>query len=113
MKPFNLKEALAGKPVVTREGQKLASIFYDPGAGPEIRLIGRREGQTSYDYWSEGGTYTNTPTPLDLFMAPSKKEAWVNVYKDKEIVCRHDTKEEADHLAQATRIACCRIEWEE
>lgn len=28
MKPFNLEEALAGKPVMTREGRKVVRIFY-------------------------------------------------------------------------------------
>ena len=38
MKPFNLQEALAGKPVVTRDGRKVEQLFYFDKAENEFKL---------------------------------------------------------------------------
>lgn len=78
MKPFNLQEALAGKPVVTRMGDKVTGFHVFPAAtyqrvfavlrGDIISLNERGQ------YWNNG-----TEADNDLFMASEKKEGYVAV----------------------------------
>ena len=46
-----------------------------------------------------------------------KRQAWLNIYPANSmppiIICNHETKEQADALANNERIACIPIEWEE
>ena len=98
MKPFNLQEALAGKPVVDRTGEPVTDFHY-------------------FKFYADGDVASN-----DLFMASEKKEGWINVYphpngeiKDRHMGAVHKTKEKADlyQLSDPKRVACVRIEWEE
>ena len=114
MKPFNLEEALAGKPVVTRDGRKvtivkeyrgtiehpIGAIAHDPiGAGDRF-----------YDYY-EDGSYANCETKHDLFMATKTITRWFNIYPNTG-AC-HSSKEEADKCAIPNRVACVKVEYEE
>lgn len=118
MKPFDLEKALAGEPVVTREGKKVeelvcfkANILY-----PVKALIDR----CLVEYTKEGKFYTgDKPSCKDLLMAPTQKEGWVNVYKDKSGTYAgqniYDTEQEARE--GRTSISCymgpAKITWEE
>lgn len=81
MKPFNLEEALAGKKVVTRDGRKVISIHYIPSSPYALKVVAVIEGAfNEYRYYYNGCYDTSvTGTSHDLFMAPEKKEVWVNL----------------------------------
>ena len=81
MKPFDLKRALAGDPVVTRDGRKIEFVAHDPKAGAGFRILARREGEScASSFYTDGKHTDGIELPYDLFMAPTKREAWVNVY---------------------------------
>lgn len=83
MKPFNLEAALAGEKVVTREGTLVTEIHEFRKARGEYRVAALVNDRI-LEYTPKGrysavgqGEYT-----VDLFMLPTKKEGWVNLYLD-------------------------------
>lgn len=130
MKPFNLQEALAGKPVVTRDGRKISRVVHFPEASPGWRVVVLAG--TGVFGTTESGSYCVDveSNSHDLFMASEKKEGWVNVYPAAGrlhnylagfssydgSVPTHIFKTEADarkHAILYPALAICRIEWEE
>jgi len=120
MKPFDLKAALAGAPVVTNSGKSLAWLAHDPGANNSCRVLGRINGQAFHCGWSDDGICSLNNDLMNLFMAPVKREGWVNVYRFSfgqptpyragEI---YDSLEQAKQQGSKSAIATARIEWEE
>ena len=115
MKAFNLKEALQGKPVVTRDGRPVSQLVYFTALSPVERytLHGVLEGRI--DTWtSDGLSWISFPdSPKDLFMVGTKKEGWINVYEYKNTSVVHSTKKDADRFSSPGRVACIHAEWEE
>jgi hypothetical protein len=72
MKEFNLKDALAGKPVITRDGRpvKIAGCNEDRNS-----LLGWIYGEVNQ--WTGGGKSYKIDSTRDLFMAPSERKEWV------------------------------------
>lgn len=79
MKPFNLERALAGDPVMTRDGRPVTQLtFFKDAMGDTI--AGILEGYI--ELWREDGYYhTMDRGDKDLFMAPKTKEGWINIYQ--------------------------------
>jgi hypothetical protein len=78
MKPFNLERALAGEPVVTRDGRPVKIAGYNPDAKPQWKLAAWVDG--NLDAWYTDGTQTgksNMPTDSDLRMAPNERKEWI------------------------------------
>ena len=75
-KPFNLQEALAGKPVVTRDGRKVKIGAYNHDADA-YHVIGWIDGFP--EDWTKDGHYFHDEreSDLNLFMAPETKDVWV------------------------------------
>ena len=79
MKPFDLEKALAGEPVVSKEGRKVIQLHYFPNLGSNFKVIAQLEHGFSFDTFTIHGKYSeNNSSQLDLFMA--EPEIWVNVY---------------------------------
>jgi hypothetical protein len=81
MEQFNLERALAGEPVITRNGDevyelvKFDSTHSYPIAGIVDGLLHR---------WTIDGkefSHHSGESSLDLFMKPKENAIWVNVYK--------------------------------
>ena len=81
MKPFNLERALAGDPVVTRDGRPLKIAGYNEEISPaNIALLGWVESDIGWDEvaWFYDGRYMNDESStLDLFMAPNERKEWI------------------------------------
>ena len=78
MKPFNLERALAGDPVVTRDGRPVKIAGYNHDAKPQWKLAAWVDG--NLDAWYTDGAQTcsgNRPTDSDLFMAPTERKEWI------------------------------------
>jgi hypothetical protein len=114
MKPFDLQKALAGDPVVTRDGRPVKIAAYNPDAYPFAEIIGWVD-KSPKPWHSNGKILLDKDHDVDLFMATKtvKKEGWVNIYNRFDIAGAYKTKEDADIAAERNRIACIRIEWEE
>ena len=117
MKEFNLTEYLKNpsQKVVTRDGRAVRIVCSDLKQDfPIVALIYDEEKQKeNIECFFENGKY--------LFFAPTKKEGWVNLFKDKEINYPyipgiiHDSEEEAKEAIKGDPdfIATIKIEWEE
>jgi hypothetical protein len=70
--PFDLAKALAGAPVVTRDGRPVTDIKRNEGNGESCAITGYIEGKQQ-DYWHEDGHYSvhHIPHKADLFMEAS------------------------------------------
>jgi hypothetical protein len=85
MKPFNLEEALDGKPVVTRSGDPVTQIVkFDLKNNIPYSIAGIHNGHICT--WSYEGIFnisTDTQHQMDLFMAEVEKVQWVNFWENK------------------------------
>jgi hypothetical protein len=116
MRPFDLEKAKAGEPVITRGGESVRIVCTDMKGNYNVVAL-KTEGRTVETvclYTETGSYFTNDKIehPDDLFMAPVKKEAWLNIYPDC-MVNAHPTKEDAEMCAEIDRVACIKIDWEE
>jgi hypothetical protein len=125
MKPFNLQEALAGKPVVTRDGREVTDVTYFSTLrnSTSFKLRGVLEGYLRK--FNDAGMYL-TNKNLDLFMASTKKTGWVNIYRENITTWPalkllpggaviHPSKAIADKQQETAkeRIAVVELTWEE
>jgi|LakMenEpi03Aug12_release.lakeMendotaPanAssembly.Ray.scaffolds.fasta_scaffold2527765_1 hypothetical protein len=90
MKEFNFKDALAGKPVITRDGRPVEIAGYNKGRN---RLAGWINGELNQ--WTGGGK-SITYTTHDLFMAQTERKEWVVRSSGGGIFVPFKTKQEAE-----------------
>lgn len=121
MKPFNLELAKKGYSIRTRDGRPVRIICFDRKDKnyPICALIDDGECEAFRFYTNDGRLDVDDQHNVDLFMAPVKREGWVNAFKTNDGVLYtgvevYETKEDAlkcnkhDELIDALKI-----EWEE
>lgn len=119
MKPFNLEEAKAGKPVCTRDGKPVRIVEFDmkDEKFPIVAIMIGRDKEEVGTFTLQGTYHTGIENLRDLMMVANKREGWVNVYKHQSRCLGEifDTEEEAK--LQILECSCCvdtiKIEWEE
>jgi hypothetical protein len=87
MRPFNLERALAGDPVITEKGLLVTQIhlFKDVvNQWPLVGVVGK-----SMEWWDLKGEHSVLNAGMNLFMAPAKRQEWVNIYNDKNFQCSY------------------------
>ncbi len=89
MKDFNLKDALAGKPVITRDERSVEILCYSEERNLLVGLIGG-----SAYVWTGGGKSTLN-TYRDLFMAQTERKEWVVRVSDTCVFGPYKTSAEA------------------
>lgn len=112
MKPFNLERALAGDPVVTRDGHRVTDLRYFNRQGilyPIIGVLEVDDANPEVETWTLYGRFrTHCDSDYDLFMASTKHEGWVNLYYGAECPTLggivYPTKEDAERDACRTDI---------
>ena len=83
MRPFDLNKALAGEPVVTRDGKTVTEIvLLKTLTARQNNLLAVIDGDW-YTYFGNGQLNPGFPCNGDLFMAPVKRQEWRNIYKGK------------------------------
>lgn len=108
MKPFDLKAALAGEPVVTRIGIPVSQLVVFDQVRNEQPIRGVLEGVITG--WDECGRYMlcKASDSRDLFMAPKKRTVWVNLYGSMQVSCGTATyyydEKQANIVASPGRI---------
>lgn len=84
MKPFNLEEAKAGKPVCTREGYAARILCFDAENAdyPIAALVKDSTGEEHAETYTKDGRYYSTgeTRSQDLVMLPVQYTVWVNLY---------------------------------
>lgn len=86
MKNFDLEKAKAGYPVRTRDGHEARIICFDrEDDNPIVALVKEAGDETIFSY-NKKGRFSNDGRGCmcDLFMKAVKREAWINLYKDKD-----------------------------
>ena len=122
MKPFNLADALAGKPVMTQDGVKVVRIFYAEDACESSKVICVLETGLVVSHYKDGRYSADRKSDNDLVMAPQKKEGWINLYQasfgrvPSDTI--HSSEEDAINLAknhswEPHEFVTIKIEWEE
>ena len=82
MKPFNLEQAKAGKPVVTRTGRPVRILCWDAkGSDPIVGLIELDFTSFACNYNENGIFREGVESEQDLFMKSEPKEGWVGIMK--------------------------------
>ena len=84
MKPFNLEQAKAGKPVCTRNGRNVRILCFDlkDELYKVIAAITLEDGtECVASYTEEGRHYNKTESIDDLMMAPEKKQGFIAIYR--------------------------------
>jgi hypothetical protein len=81
--PFSLERALAGDPVITRDGRKVIRFahFTEDEKWPIVFFVKGESGKISAN--PEGEVTGFSKDNLDLFMAPKTRTVWVNLYNPK------------------------------
>ena len=125
MEQFSLEKYLENpnRKVVTRDGRSARIVCTNKldKNYPVLALVRNEDYEMCYSYTTFGKLYTNQSInrELDLFFAPVKKSAWINLYKMNSIISpgprAYDTKEEAESASgdKSYYIATIKIEWEE
>ena len=81
MKKFDLKKALDGKPVITRDGKKVINITYFAVDNSDLTCVyGLIDGYVE-SWHIKGQKLLGVKSNLDLFMAFEKTSVWINVYE--------------------------------
>lgn len=77
-KPFDIQEALAGHPVVTRDGRKVIRIAHFPEAKgyPVLALIDKEYYALTF---TEAGSYCGESCGYDLFLEAKTVKRWARV----------------------------------
>lgn len=82
MKPFNLERALAGDPVVTRDGRKVLQVVHFPQMRLEKRVMALIEGNGIPGGYNENGRlFKEDTSDADMFMVATTKKYYVAVEK--------------------------------
>ena len=124
MKPFDIELAKQGNPVCTRDGRAVRILCYDKIGNnyPIVTLIDKGEYEEYHPFTIDGKFHSSMrESDNDLFMAPVKKDGWVNVFTNyfsgiKSTDRIYSTKAEALKFTdtQSPRyIDTVKIEWEE
>lgn len=123
MKEFNLNEYLKNpsQKVITRDGREVRIICTDMKS--RYKIVGlvydKKDDTESVEIFQENGIlFTHTTSNFDLFFAPTKREGWVNIYKNNS---RRDriagdvfpSEKEAKEGKIIGYITTIKIEWEE
>jgi len=103
MRAFNLEEAKAGKPLITRDGRDAKFIAYLPEADNGCQVIALVEKEVLL-YYVIGKHAVMDEYPKDLFMKTAKKIVYANLWVDRgrSIWGHHETEEKAKHIAGMT-----------
>lgn len=124
MKPFNLEEAKAGKPVCTRSGKPVRIICYNikgEETYPILALITTDDREDCSSFTKDGKFWVDKDNQSnDLMMVGEKHEGYINLYhspySNKRIpgAYVYNTKEQAiDNSRSLAYITTTKIEWEE
>jgi hypothetical protein len=109
MKPFDLQHAIAGDPLITRDGRNARMIALVPTCAPERRVIAIIEGADRVSDYTETGCriHEGYADSEDLFTAPKKRTVYVNLYEKRHgrgEAFYHDTEEHARIYRDDSRV---------
>lgn len=120
LKPFDLEAAKRGEPVVTRDNCPVT--IYDFNFNNHVWCIAGKVVRHNNEFlmiWDKvGHNEIQNETINDLFMAPVKKEGWINLYKEcfgttTSHVYKSQREADLNRNIREDYITTVKIEWEE
>jgi len=119
LKPFNLEQAIAGKPIVCRDGTPAKFLYYSEELG--TYKFGALVLEEAIGFTTSGRCSIISEPGYDLFMGSEKKSGWINLYRPRiyssnVVNCSsviYTTKEQAIYDAKQGVQATVEIHWEE
>jgi hypothetical protein len=82
MRTFDLKAALRGEKVVTRDGREVTTVLLPDGLAEPYTVVAVINGEL-YSYTADGSYARDDGSkPHDLFMAAKTFQAYSNIYRD-------------------------------
>lgn len=106
-KPFDLEAAKAGAALITRDGRAARFVAYVPEEPQTFRVLAHVTGERHTMHFCDNGAFlSGEENRRDLFMAPTKRTVWVNLYRVGEWVevgslRAYDTEAEARRYGDA------------
>jgi hypothetical protein len=118
MTPFNFAKAIAGHPLITRDGRKVEEFHFFEKVNVDLDIcIYVVIGGEIRAYRKNGKWLEFEDSALDLFLSTIKVKQWINIYKTlKNYVCvfgTYDTKEDALINKDNDCIGTIEIEFED
>lgn len=117
MKPFNLEEAIAGKPICTRKGlpARILDTNLKGWSRPiVVAILSGDDYEHVQFYRKDGKLFPSLETEDDLVMCSQEHVGWINIYKDNILDTRiHETKESALQVRGDNYVDTIQITWEE
>lgn len=118
MKPFNLEEAIAGKPICTRKGlpARILDTNLKGRSCPVVVAILSGDGNEYVQpYRKDGKLFPSLETEDDLVMKSQEHVGWINIYALRQTGENiYLTKEEAlSHRGFVGYVDTIKITWEE
>lgn len=122
MKPFNLEEAKAGKPVCTKDGQDVRLICFDAIVGIKTLIVGLikdKSGSEFVCFYNNDGSAASNQKTYDLIMKPIHRVGYINIYKDNNEIgaapgnIYNSYSDAKNGVARKNYITTIKIEWEE
>lgn len=108
LKPFDLAKALAGAPVVTRDGREVKILDHTlvTTAGREqlVVKVYNPVGQSIFEPNLDGSQLSSgRECPLDLFLKAEEKTCWLNFYSSGTVV-KYKTLEDAQRAVDRATV---------
>ena len=123
LKPFDLEKAKQGAKLVTRDGRPARIICWDLKCDmyPIVAVFLNKHDEEDIETYTTSGKCVNDyDDSLDLFMAPTTVERWVNVYKKENEYyygryygSEQEALENYQEYQNAKYIATAKLSWEE
>lgn len=118
MKPFNLEEAIAGKPICTRKGlpaRILDTNLKGRSCPVVVAILSGDNCEYVQPYRKDGKLFPSLETEDDLVMKSQEHVGWINIYALRQIGGSvYSTKEEAlSHRGSEEYVDTIKITWEE
>jgi hypothetical protein len=116
MRTFDLKAALRGEKVVTRDGREVTTVLQPDGLAKPYTVVAVVNGAL-YSYTADGSyEFGDGSTQHDLFMATKSFEAYCNIYLDATGEAYtgqlHKTVADAETYATGKAHAVATVTWE-
>lgn len=123
MKPFDLRAALAGGKVVTRNGCDVLSVKCFPEVTDGFTVCASIRvwpDKIKLAFFLPDGKFINDArqSGYDLFMKAEERKGWINIYphrgsRPEVSAFIYDSESEANQFAAVDRVDCIPITWTE
>lgn len=108
--PFDLEKAIAGEPVVTRDGREVTELHLFKTSTNDCQKVGALVDGMIVGYTESGNYYRDIEDGRDLFMKPKPVETYWRIYDDNTVGCFiYKSLEDAQKKAPSGAASICKL----